>query len=513
MSVVMSISGVLVLAGALFLLAGIAIANRLRHKVPPELRGRWKAILSLMVFFLLGYFSFVAVLPIGSGFPLELISGAVFFGGAVFVFIVINLSRETVGRMQAAKEDLRRMNESLEQRIEERTREVRNSNAFLKTVVDSLHDAVCIIDVSDLSIVGVNAVFLREVGLPEVAVIGKRCYEVAHVRSSACRPPDEACPLHEAVEKGKHASAEHCHRGAGGQPFYVEVTASPVIDNDGRVVRVVHVARDITERKRAEERLRFAAEELKTSNEELKSFVYSVSHDLRAPLLNIKGFSAELRRALREAEAVLEEAGGCMAPERREHLSRLFRDDAAEAMGFISSSVDRMDGQLNSLLKLSRLGRRELRPEPLDMEDLTQFLLSTLDHQIKEKRAAVTVGPLPRVTADRAAMEQIMGNLLDNAVKYLEPGRAGAISISAEQGAAETLFRVADNGRGIAGEDLPKIFEVFRRVGRQDVPGEGMGLSYVKAMVRRHGGRIWCESEPGGGSAFLFTIPVAAGPV
>ena len=114
---------------------------------------------------------------------------------------------------------------------------------------------------------------------------------------------------------------------------------------------------------------------------------------------------------------------------------------------------------------------------------------------------------LPTVLADRTAMGQIMGNLLDNAVKYLEPERDGFLEIRGERTSIDTVIIVRDNGRGMTPQDIPRVFELFRRVGKQDVPGEGMGLTYVKSLVRRHGGRIWCESEIGKGSAFTFTIP------
>src|SRR4030067_941515 len=122
-------------------------------------------------------------------------------------------------------------------------------------------------------------------------------------------------------------------------------------------------------------------------------------------------------------------------------------------------------------------------------------------------KAEVTIGPLPDLVVDKTAAEQIFGNLLDNALKYLEPSRPGKIEVTAEQNAGETIVPIRDNGRGIAKEDAQKVFELFRRVGKQDVPGEGMGLTYVKTLVRRLGGSIWCESEPGVGSAFSFTIP------
>jgi signal transduction histidine kinase len=119
----------------------------------------------------------------------------------------------------------------------------------------------------------------------------------------------------------------------------------------------------------------------------------------------------------------------------------------------------------------------------------------------------VTVGSLPQVVADRTSMGQVLTNILMNAVLYLDPNRPGRIEITSERGNNETIFHIRDNGRGIEENDLQRIFELFRRVGRQDVPGEGMGLAYVRTLVRRCGGRIWCESNIGEGTTFSFTVP------
>jgi signal transduction histidine kinase len=126
---------------------------------------------------------------------------------------------------------------------------------------------------------------------------------------------------------------------------------------------------------------------------------------------------------------------------------------------------------------------------------------------MKERQATATIGPLPQVVADRLAMEQIMGNLLTNAVTYLRPGCPGEIEITGEEGTEEISFHIRDNGRGIAEEDRHKVFEPFRRAGRQDVPGEGMGLAFVQALVRRHGGHIWYTSKVGEGTTFSIAIP------
>jgi len=118
----------------------------------------------------------------------------------------------------------------------------------------------------------------------------------------------------------------------------------------------------------------------------------------------------------------------------------------------------------------------------------------------------VIVGSLPQVVADRTSMEQITGNILSNAVKYLDSSRPGRIEVTAQANGAETTFCIRDNGRGIAAEDMGKVFAPFRRAGKQDTQGEGMGLAYVQTLLRRHGGLISCESELGKGTTFTFTI-------
>ena len=165
-----------------------------------------------------------------------------------------------------------------------------------------------------------------------------------------------------------------------------------------------------------------------------------------------------------------------------------------------------MDHLIRAMLHLSRLGHRDLHLESLDMQALVHGTVQTLAHQIAERQAQVTVDPLPTVTADRTAMEQIMGNLLANAVAYLAPGRPGAIVVTGERHADVTVFAVRDNGRGIAPDDISRVFEPFRRVGSQNVPGEGMGLAYVRMLVRRHEGEIQCHSMLGVGTTFTFTI-------
>jgi PAS domain S-box-containing protein len=291
-----------------------------------------------------------------------------------------------------------------------------------------------------------------------------------------------------------------------GHKIHTILTPTPSFAADGHFTGSFAIFTDITERKRLEERLQRYAAELERSNEEVKNFAYIVSHDLRVPLVNLKGYTSELHSAMEVIGSNFDAALPCLEDTKRSAVAMALHEDVPEALEFITNSVTRMDSFINAVLQLSRLGRRDLKPESVDMNALVQTIVETLTHQIREREATVTVSSLPHVVADRTSMEQIMGNILGNAVKYLDSSRPGQIEVTAKADNGETVFSIRDTGRGIAQEDMGKVFAPFRRAGKQDTPGEGMGLAYVQTLVRRHGGRIWCESELGKGTTFTFSI-------
>jgi signal transduction histidine kinase len=302
--------------------------------------------------------------------------------------------------------------------------------------------------------------------------------------------------------------AERWYIDKNGEERYICFDAAPIRNNQGETIAAIETLQDITARKRAEEKLQRIAADLKESNDDIRSFAYIVSHDLRAPLVNLKGFSSELNLALRELAPIFEIGISQLEESERQKMEELFHKEVPEALEFIDSSANRMDRLINAILKLSRLGVQKLKPNEVDTAKLAHSIIKSLAHQLEQRHATVHIGALSKVIVDATAMEQIMGNLLDNAVKYLMTDRPGLIEIEAEISSDMTTFHVRDNGRGIDPADLEKVFEIFRRSGRQDVPGEGVGLAYVKTLVRRHGGRIWCASHPGEGSTFSFTIPL-----
>jgi len=257
-----------------------------------------------------------------------------------------------------------------------------------------------------------------------------------------------------------------------------------------------------------EQRVAERTADLAEANEEVQRFATVVTHDLRAPLVNVMGFASELESSLQPLRDLLDAAEtrdpALVPPTAREALAT----DIPEALGFIRSATSRMDRLINAILKLSREGRRVLHPEPVAMDGVIAGLSATLSHQLEAAEATIVLEPgLPDVLSDRLALEQIFGNLLDNAIKYLAPGRPGRIAVRGRDRGRFVVYEVADNGRGIEARDLARIFEPFRRAGRLDRPGEGIGLAHVRALARRLGGSIACDSTPGAGSVFRVTLP------
>jgi signal transduction histidine kinase len=183
-------------------------------------------------------------------------------------------------------------------------------------------------------------------------------------------------------------------------------------------------------------------------------------------------------------------------------------EDLPEAIRFIQTSTAKMDRLINAILRLSREGRRVLVPERLDMPALLRDAADTVRHQASEALATLEVGDVPAIVSDRIAVDQVFSNLIDNALKYLVDGRPGRVTIEGRRDGRMVVVTVTDNGRGIATRDLDRVFELFRRAGSQDRPGEGIGLAHVKALVRRLGGTIECASTLGEGSVFSVRLPV-----
>ena len=241
-----------------------------------------------------------------------------------------------------------------------------------------------------------------------------------------------------------------------------------------------------------EARVNERTEDLMRANQEVQRFACIVTHDLRAPLVNIMGFLSELDAAMKSVSAYV--LADDRPPSQEEiHSARIaVEEDLPEALEFIRASTKKMDELINAILKISRDGRRKLQPEAVELKLLLETAASNVQHQLAELGGSIEiVGRYPRITADRFSLDQIFGNLFDNAVKYQMPGRPLRVQVEARtDGPGRTTIDIKDNGRGIADYDFERVFELFRRAGDQDQPGEGIGLAYVRTLIRNLGGDI-----------------------
>ncbi|SDK38098.1 MULTISPECIES: sensor histidine kinase [Bradyrhizobium] len=261
--------------------------------------------------------------------------------------------------------------------------------------------------------------------------------------------------------------------------------------------------------------------DLREANEEIQRFAYIVSHDLRSPLVNIMGFTSELEElrgdifkriaALARLQSAVPQApdnATDTAEPALEGADRQLSQDFTEALGFIKSSIGKMDRLISAILNLTREGRREFKPERIDTSELIEGIVSTVAHQAAEAEAQIRIGPLPNIVSDRLALEQIFSNLIDNGLKYLKSGVPGDIHIRGRTKLGFAIYDITDNGRGIDPKDHQRIFDLFRRAGTQDRPGQGIGLAHVRALVRRLGGTMSVASELHQGSTFTVTLPI-----
>jgi signal transduction histidine kinase len=243
---------------------------------------------------------------------------------------------------------------------------------------------------------------------------------------------------------------------------------------------------DISEQRRAEGQLAEHARELERSNAELEQFAYVASHDLQEPLRMVASYCQLLQRRYKGK----------------------LDQDADDFIGFAVEGATRMQRMINELLNYSRVGRRSAELAPVETKAAVEAALGALAAAIEESGATIAVGDLPRVTGEATLLQQLFQNLVGNALKFRRDDAAPEIAISAERRGDAWEFHVRDNGIGIEPEYAERIFLLFQRLHeRTKYPGTGIGLAFCKKVVEYHGGRIWVEAAPGGGSLFKLTIP------
>ena len=391
----------------------------------------------------------------------------------------------------------RKLVEAEQKKLDQR---LRDQQFYTRSLIESNIDALMTTDPSGI-ITDVNKQMEALTGCTRDELIG------APFKSYFTDPERAEAAIKLVLSAKKVTDYELTARARDGTETVVSYNATTFYDRGRTLQGVFAAARDVTERKRVEAMVATRTVLLSEANEELQRFAHIVSHDLRSPLVNIMGFASELdvwqKQIFERLKALRAQVEGEQNGESDEGL----RSDVEEALSFIKSSVAKMDRLIAALLKLSREGQRQFQPQFIDMSQLLRSTLDSLAYQAQDVNAKISIGELPTITSDRLALEQVFSNLMDNAVKYLRAGVPGSIEVRATDSDDAITYEVRDNGRGIDAKDRERIFDLFRRSGIQDRPGDGIGLAHARALVRRLGGSINVDSEPDRGAVFKVTLP------
>ena len=365
----------------------------------------------------------------------------------------------------------------------EQTEEIlQESEAHLTTLIHTVPDLVWLKDPNGVFL-ACNSRIERLFGAKEADIIGKTDYDfVDKELADFFRENDK-----KAMAAYKPTiNEEELTFADDGHKEIVETIKTPMHDAKGRLIGVLGIARDITDRKQAEQEREKLISELEARNTELTQFTYTVSHDLKSPLVTINGYLGYL-----EQDALTG------------NMDRLKKDTQR-----IREAVNKMHALLNELLELSRIGRMMNLPVDIPFDDVLKDAMDNIHGQLEQKKITVQIQPnLPIVHGDRQRLTQALQNLLDNAAKYMGDQADPLIGIG-QQGNEDgkPILFVKDNGMGIAPEYHERIFGLFNKLDAQS-EGTGIGLALVKRIIEFHGGRIWIESELGKGSTFYFTLP------
>jgi PAS domain S-box-containing protein len=367
-------------------------------------------------------------------------------------------------------------------------RELHASEARKDAMLRSALDGVAVMD-HEGRIVDVNAATEQTFGWSRDDLIGRSVADVLV-------PPR----LREAHQRGL---ARHLETGAGpianrrvelaglrrdGGEFPIEIAITPIASGHGEPPLFIAYLRDISQRKAAEEALAHHVRALARSNADLEQFAYVASHDLQEPLRGVTGFASLLARR---------------------YKGRLDAQ-ADEFITFIEQGATRTQALIRDLLEYSVVGNRDGARRRIEVKEAVERALTHLKPTIDATQAKIETGPLPAVVASELELTQVFQNLLSNALKFRGPDPP-RVEVGAERSDGLWHFRVRDHGIGLDPKFAERIFRLFQRLhGRDEYPGNGIGLAICKKIVESHGGRIWVESAPGAGATFHFTLPDGA---
>ncbi|HEY5806430.1 MAG TPA: ATP-binding protein [Povalibacter sp.] len=368
--------------------------------------------------------------------------------------------------------------------------QLQEANQLLESLLENLPAMVFAKDAASLRFVRINRMAERIMGYTREQLLGRGDHDFF--------PAEQADYFNtkdrETLAKGEIVEIPHEEIDTGDHGRRTLHTFKvPIRGKDGKPSLLLGISLDITQQKAAERRvvglnneLIRQSQMLQSSNQELESFCYSVSHDLRAPLRAINGYARLLEQ---------------------EYANR-FDAEGIRYLHTICNACDRMAHLIDDLLEFSRIGRQTLEHEPVDMQTVVSKVINDVTAGRTAPLPVIETGDLPSIRGDRNMVQQVWLNLIDNAVKYTGGVNSPHINIGAERKGNEVVYSVSDNGIGFDMQYADKLFGVFQRLhASPEYPGTGVGLAIAQRIVTRHGGRIWASSEPGLGTTFSFALP------
>ncbi len=427
--------------------------------------------------------------------PIKDSSGAIV--GASKIARDITERKQTEARLKGQTEELSRQAEELMRS----QRALETQTLMLQSVLDSMAEGLVAADETGKFILW-NPAATRIVGLGATNVPPgewNKHYGV-YLPDTITPLPNDQNPLLRAIH-GEVSTAEIFLRNPElEEGVWIEISGGPLKGKDGATRGGVVAFRDVTKRKTYEQEIRKLNEELEervaqrtaqlaAANHELEAFTYSVSHDLRAPLRHIGGFS----------KILIEDFGAAMDPEARQHLER------------IADGVRRMGLLVDELLNLARVGRHALHLQLTELNSVIEDVVSLLQPETQGRAVSWKIAQLPSAECDPILIKQVFQNLIANALKFTRTRAQALIEISCREKDGQMVIAVRDNGVGFNMKFSDKLFGVFQRLHRaEDFEGTGIGLATVHRIVHKHGGRVWAEAELDKGATFYFTLEIAA---
>jgi len=407
--------------------------------------------------------------------------------GATDYVLKNNLSK----LVPAVERALKEANEQIELKMAEEA--LRNREEQLRMITDNMLDVVAQID-GDGTLQYVSPSVKTNLGYEPEYILGKSISELLNLINSD--DLEKVKSTFRAVDRSSPNKLEFRCQHADGHNMWLESIGNPLLDDEGKIIGAIFAIRDITERKKAEKELKKYHEqlekmveartaELEAINKELESFSFSVSHDLRAPLRRIDGFS----------QALLEDHEDKLDPQGKDYLNR------------VRLSAQRMAELIDDMLKLSRLTRSEMHREKVDLSEMADTIAKELQNTQPERQVEFLIEDGAIVNGDARLLRATLENLFNNAWKFTSKHPSARIEFGITEYNGKPVYFVKDDGSGFDMKDVDKLFKPFQRLHTSDeFAGSGIGLATVQRIIHRHGGLVWAEGELEKGATFYFTI-------